>query len=339
MAAPRVPTYTLEGDQTMNLLRRLLTLTLLLLTTQIAFAQITVNVRVPGYANPWLAGMPNGTVAWAGDSAPSESPIQVPGIPVNPGDIVTFAATGSVDAGGGIPHDPPDGDALRVGTHQAGPEFDNSNIIAPMNSLLGVFLGPFQPNQLPRPTSLDFSTRDDRDYGSIAPDAQQVFFIGSGVTQSGTLRQVVVPDGATRLLLGTMDEWGWRGNTGSFAVEVTESQGSPQDTGFFIRLVGLRRLADGKYSADLRFNNFSNDNIPVLQVDDVGLGAEVSPLTPLPVDFSLPNHTTNTVTFTFASTAGPPGANVDLALDGAMYDQFGNTLSFFFWTFTGLKLP
>jgi len=34
-----------------------------------------VEVSVPGYADPWLAGMPDGTTASSGDVAPTHSPV------------------------------------------------------------------------------------------------------------------------------------------------------------------------------------------------------------------------------------------------------------------------
>jgi hypothetical protein len=54
----------------------------------------------------------------------------------------------------------------------------------------------------------------------VSPGVQQVFFIGDGLTGtgSGTTQQFVVPPGATRLFLGTMDAYEWNNNAGSFGV-------------------------------------------------------------------------------------------------------------------------
>src|SRR5688572_29768173 len=79
-----------------------------------AFAQ--TSVQVGGQSNPYLAGMPNGSTCCASeagaDSAPAQSPVQVP-ITLVPGAELTFSASGAVgnDATnpGGV-NDPDGGD-------------------------------------------------------------------------------------------------------------------------------------------------------------------------------------------------------------------------------------
>src|SRR5882724_11089143 len=72
-----------------------------------------VRVTVPGTADPWLAGMPAGTTASADsvgpganpasfDSAPAQSPIEVSGISLAPGTVLTFWASGLI-AHGNVP--------------------------------------------------------------------------------------------------------------------------------------------------------------------------------------------------------------------------------------------
>jgi hypothetical protein len=65
---------------------------------------------------------------------------------------------------------------------------------------------------------LDFSSAGSRDYVSLAPELKQVFFMGDGLTSAFDLQNIVVPDGATRLFLGTMDGYEWVNNIGSFEV-------------------------------------------------------------------------------------------------------------------------
>src|SRR5439155_13550106 len=75
-----------------------------------------VALTVPGSANPWLAGMPNGTTAsydyYNGgyDTAPAQSPTQVTEVPITAGAEFTFTA--SVLVSRGIPSSSgPDGHA------------------------------------------------------------------------------------------------------------------------------------------------------------------------------------------------------------------------------------
>jgi len=59
---------------------------------------------VPGIANPWLSGMPDGTDAISFDSAPAHSPILVPGIDFGTVEGLTFTnVLGGVREGSGCP--------------------------------------------------------------------------------------------------------------------------------------------------------------------------------------------------------------------------------------------
>ena len=57
-------------------------------------------------------------------------------------------------------------------------------------------------------------------YLTLSPELKQVFFIGDGLNGNGLAQSVVVPQGATRLFLGTMDSVEWNNNVGSFTVQV-----------------------------------------------------------------------------------------------------------------------
>ena len=186
-----------------------------------AFSEI---VQVPATANPWLAGMTNGATARRGDSAPMESPVAITKIAIEGGTIYVFSASGSVNHGKSWPKFPPDGEngENKPCSHYLGAENGIADITAPFTSLIGVFLGPNEPNQSPAPSPLDFGTAAGRDYLVLAPGLKQPFFIGNGFTSSGAAKQVIAPAGATRLLLGVMDEYRWLDNEGAFTVEVTK---------------------------------------------------------------------------------------------------------------------
>jgi hypothetical protein len=213
------------------------------------------TVTVLGTADPYLAGMPAGSTAIYGDSAPAESPTAVPGTLPAAGSLITFGdITGSVSYNGGTPVDPPDGYPgfwLQHADQPAGspqnPENGIADLIAPCDSLVGVFLGSGQPNLSTAPVGLDFSGLGAAyftevgtlNFLSLSPKIAQPFFIGNGLTNSDIEQTFVVPAGATRLFLGSMDTFSWYNNTGSFSVQVN---GVPEPTStciFGLGAVGL----------------------------------------------------------------------------------------------------
>lgn len=209
-----------------------------------SFASTNVTVIVPGTADPWLAGMPAGTTASADhpppianpptlDVAPAQSPVEVSGLVLGPGDVLTFDVSGLV-AHGNVPPDsgPEGGEAGReaIVYHLAGAEHGISDVIAPFNAVLGVFLGPEQPDRSESPSTLDFATTKSREYSILTPALQQVFFIGAGKRSDGNRRRISVPTGATRLFLGVMDTWAWNDNTGSFNVTISKQSSAGPST-------------------------------------------------------------------------------------------------------------
>ncbi len=199
----------------------LVALTLSALASPVAWAATSTQVTVLGMADPWLAGMPDGSGASSGDLAPAQSPVLASGLPMTPGDLITVQATGSVDYSGGSYGTGPDG-ADQLTAHSGGAENGLSGVTAPINSLMGVFVGPDAPNASPAPDPLDFSYLPLRNFPALEPDLKQVFFIGDGFTDRGGQTRITVPQGATRLYLGTMDGYGWLNNSGSFNVQVNE---------------------------------------------------------------------------------------------------------------------
>ena len=183
---------------------------------------VSVEIKVPGTSDPWLAGMPDGSKASSVDSAPYQSPILVPGIDLIPGGVLTFSVSGGVYNTSGCPPscNPPDGENFQA--HDNGAENGFPNINARMNALVGVFINDKQPNTSSPPPMLDFS-KIGFSFSSLYPSLNQIFFIGDGLTgdNCGSVQTFIIPAGATRLFLGTMDSWEWSDNSGAFIVRVT----------------------------------------------------------------------------------------------------------------------
>ncbi len=190
------------------------------------------DITVPGTADPYLAGLPDGATAKGGDTAPAQSPVLVQLIDFNPGDQLIFSATGATS----FTQSPPPADGTPDGSSFFSSEAENniSGCNYPLNALIGVFLNhkpPVTPpgaSPSPAPTappSLDFSPTGNVpggvDYTKLSPQLRQIFFIGNGKTSGGTRQKITVPNGATRLFLANTDGVGWSNNTGSFRVQVT----------------------------------------------------------------------------------------------------------------------
>jgi hypothetical protein len=217
---------------------------------------VYVNQQVEGTANPFLAGMPAGSTASnvnphnskdrAGDETSSDltkrkqSPQPV-AINVKPGDVITFdePAAGTVRHDPGLAYYDPDGQTGMNGsssdighnnltTNDSGSytaNYYNDNGIAdmkaPINALVGVFLGDGQPNTSAAPANLDFSSPGSRDFLTLAPQVKQTFFIGDGTNSGGMKQGFVVPAGATRLYLATWDFYEWNNNAGNRVIKIT----------------------------------------------------------------------------------------------------------------------
>jgi hypothetical protein len=186
----------------------------------------SVNATVSGQSDPWLAGMPNGTQASDLDTAPAQSPPMV--MNVVPGTVLTFT-----NVAGGVKNDPSlgfdtaDGDSSQMHSHNDDDVQNNiGNITAPINSMLGLFLTNNAPNTQTAPTqSQNDTTQASRDMATYSTiQLQEPFFIGDGKTSGGTTQTFIVPQGATRLYLGTMDGHQWSNNVGSYTATVTQQQ-------------------------------------------------------------------------------------------------------------------
>ncbi len=174
---------------------------------------------VPGTSNPWLAGMPDGTTAYEGDVAPAQSPVLVSLTSMGSPAAIQFTVTGSVNNDPLPSRDGPDGNAGEIVSHTIGAEWSKSDITAPLNCFVGVFLDDAIPSGA-APSALDFTTHASRNFESLSPMLNQVFFVGDGLNTIPAQQSFYVPIGATRLFLGTMDGNGWNNNFGSFTVDV-----------------------------------------------------------------------------------------------------------------------
>src|SRR5262245_60006642 len=157
----------------------------------------SVGANVPGTANPYLAGMPDGSQCCFGDSAPSQSPVGP--FAVTPGSFLTFTSVSGSAANGPAcvgmntnecSQNGPDGRCFFVSQQSHNPGTDPNNGIAgmnsPLNSLVGVFLDNNRPDLSATPPPLDFSPGGlGTGFSSLAPGLKQPFFIGDGFTGTG----------------------------------------------------------------------------------------------------------------------------------------------------------
>lgn len=226
---------------------------MILISLSVASGVQAATITVAGESNPWLAGMPNGSTASFTDAAPAQSPVQVSGLSLIPGQTLNFSVTGAVSNTPFLPPPTATPDGGSFISHSPGSQNGISDITAPINSLVGVFLDNSQPDSTSAPAALNFSSIG-LNFSSLAPQLKQVFFIGDGLTGTGTgaVQNFIVPTGATRLFLGPMDGFGWKGNTGSFSVTV---QAVPEPSTIF----GLGILGFGAFfKHNLAKSNKSN---------------------------------------------------------------------------------
>ena len=153
------------------------------------------------------------------DVTPKNSPILVAPIGdcITAGKQIFFSVSGSITFSRVDAPTDGNGSLSQIVHHQKGATLGKSDIIAPINSLIGVFLSDSDPAAMPAPATLDFSTQKARDYVSLSPAVGQVFFIGTGLTSTGEHHKIVVPQGTTRLYFAVMDIYQWNNNSGSLS--------------------------------------------------------------------------------------------------------------------------
>jgi uncharacterized protein (TIGR03437 family) len=162
-------------------------------------ARAGITVTVPGISSITLAGQPDGFKDTVYGSAPVNSPVQVK-VPLTPGKGIQFLAVGSISRPT-TPFIPPEGLAA---LDSAGGSYGLTTVTARQSSLVGVFVGDSVSTENLFDHGLDF-TGGLTDVTLIPPVLQEVFYVGNGLTPSGQPRTFVVPTGATRLFLASLD--------------------------------------------------------------------------------------------------------------------------------------
>ena len=150
-------------------------------------------------------------------------PVLVTGVTLAAGMSLNFASiSGNGTNDPSIKMSGPDGDPNNIVRNFQGDENGMSSLAAPINSLVAVFLDDSQPNLSAAPDMLDFSTTSSRNFTTLSPKLKQPFFIGDGKNDSGVTQHFVVPAGATRLYLCSMDGYEWNNNSGGRVVQATQ---------------------------------------------------------------------------------------------------------------------
>lgn len=174
----------------------------------------TASVAVDSQANVFRAGHP--VQAPGGGLAPPMVAIRS-----GAGKVLTIRrATGLVNCAFGAKFNGPDGDGCVGGATDINSILGVAGIVDHQSSmfLVGVFLTNAEPAN-PAPPRLDFSNNAlTMHFTTLSPKIGQAFFIGDGLTGTGTgsVQQFVVPSNATRLCLGFADAAGFHGNPGFY---------------------------------------------------------------------------------------------------------------------------
>ncbi|MFB6226244.1 MAG: hypothetical protein ABEJ02_02745 [Candidatus Paceibacteria bacterium] len=181
--------------------------------------QVEKTIKVPSKANIWLAGrdkvpeMPKG-----GGEIPPHIDVE------NTEQVTISSISGTVNFGNGKTKEP-DGASW---SNYTAPNYKGiAGFKADMNlPLVGVFISDKTP-QKPAPSRLNFV--DNINFKSLSPKKKQIFFVGDGKTEDGTVQKFNVPEGATRMYLGVADFWkgevGYYGsNTGAYTVNLNEEE-------------------------------------------------------------------------------------------------------------------
>ena len=137
---------------------------------------------------------------------------------------ITFSTSGSLSHGGGTAvSNSPEGNGSISG-HVLGAVQGKSDLLAPMVSIVAVFVGQGDPASSLPPARLDFTSAEQRNYKVLEPKLNQIFFVGDGKTDSGVVQRIVVPEGTRRLYLATWDLGQWNNNTGSMVGFINQVQ-------------------------------------------------------------------------------------------------------------------
>jgi len=206
-AAPTLPVTTLPGPVPVKV--------------QVCSDFITVS----GQANPWLAHAHDGAKLvysnGVSDTAPQQAPIPHASVCVAKGKHLVFETNSDTNHVGKPVTHKGEGLETTVG-FDLGAFRGFSNIVAPLDSLVAVFIPANHDVSGASPATLHFDSVAARNFTELQPRLGQIFFIGDGRTFDGAIQRFVVPEGAVKIVFGNMDGFQWSNNTGSHKVRVNE---------------------------------------------------------------------------------------------------------------------
>jgi hypothetical protein len=132
--------------------------------------------------------------------------------------VATFFNTGTAWWNASAGSNGPDGGNFAANTNipAVGPISGYS--AARSGHLVGLFLEAGSPVGLTPPPNFAYANASSLVLPSYSPAIRQVFYIGDGLTAtgSGATQQFFVPDSATRLILGIADAFGFQGQAGAY---------------------------------------------------------------------------------------------------------------------------
>jgi hypothetical protein len=206
----------------------------------VAGAAHAATVIVPATTDIFLASQPGGSTAtgfFGTDTAPANSPIQ---LLVSGGGVVTFAASGSTSVDGSCFAGADGGCYADESGFSPSPA--SGTYKGPADALIGVFLGPGVTDVASGLPSLDYTDPSNMALASQSPSLNQIFFIGDGLTGtgSGSVQQFIAPAGATRLFLAVDDSYGSSvGNLGWLSVDVSGADAVPEPSTWLMMILGI----------------------------------------------------------------------------------------------------
>lgn len=230
-----------------RLLGRSIVCTAMVIGISASTAHADTTVIVGSQTDIWLAGQPAASSVsgfFGTDIAPANSPV---GVSVSGGSAITFSILAftptsvddscfdaSADAGVCYPDE--------FG-FSPGPANSISLANLPAGALVGVFVAAGGPSGA-TPSTLNFTGTGGigTAFSTLSPDLDQLFFIGDGLTGTGTgsTQRFLAPSGAATLYLAVSDSLGSStGNLGSITADVSASAVSPIPEPGTLSLVAL----------------------------------------------------------------------------------------------------
>jgi hypothetical protein len=213
------------------------------------------TVVVPGTDDIFLASQPDGSSVsgyFGSDVAPDNSPAL---IAVGGGQVLTFSASGSTSVDGSC-FAGADGGCYGDESGFSPPPASNT-YKGPADALVGVFLASGVTDVSSGLKSLNYTRPAAVSRASYKPALNQIFFIGDGLTGtgSGAVQKFVAPAGAAGLYLAAADSIGAStGNLGSLSVDyaILPAGPVPEPDGWALLLIGFLGLGVTTRSARRR---------------------------------------------------------------------------------------